>query len=72
MIDWIPVVGSSVISAEAYDAELERIYVRYHDGAEWWYGACPPQVWEEFTAPDQSRGGYLNSVLKHKPSERHS
>ena len=51
MIDWIPVNGSSMISAEAYDPETERIYLRFHDGPEWWYDACPPPVWQEFTAP---------------------
>jgi KTSC domain len=68
VIEWRPVVGSSVIRAEAYDAERERIYVRYHGGDEWWYGDCPGQVWQEFTAPGQSRGTYINTVLKDKPS----
>jgi hypothetical protein len=70
MIAWIPVSGSSVVSAEAYDADLQRIYVRYHSGDEWWYGECPRRVWEAFTAPGQSRGRYLNSVLKQKPGAR--
>jgi hypothetical protein len=72
MIEWIPVSGSSMISAEAYDPETERIYLRFHDGPEWWYAACPPQVWQEFTAPGQSRGKYFHSVLKYKPSGRHA
>ena len=29
MIEWIPVSGSTRIVAEAYDAEAERIYVRF-------------------------------------------
>lgn len=71
MIEWIPVVGSSWVVAEAYDAEAEIIYARFADGAEWWYAACPPAVWAEFTAPGQSRGQYLNRVLKAKPSGRY-
>ena len=50
MIEWFPVTGSSRIAAEAYNLETETIYVRFHDGVEWWYSACPPNVWEEFTA----------------------
>jgi len=34
MIEWIPVAGSSRIVAEAYDAESERIFVRFPDGVE--------------------------------------
>jgi hypothetical protein len=72
MIEWIHVTGSSMIAAEAYDQETERIYLRFHDGSEWWYAACPPQVWQEFTAPGQSRGKYFHAVLKHKPSGQHA
>ena len=72
MIDWIPVSGSTRIVAEAYDPETERIYVRFPEGVEWWYAACPPQVWEEFTAPGQSRGKYIHGVLDHKPNRRHA
>ena len=72
MIEWIPVSGSDRIVAEAYDPESERIYVRFsRDGVEWWYAACPPQVWQEFTAPGQSRGQYIHRVLNHKPNGRH-
>lgn len=72
MIDWQPVEGSSRIIAEAYDRENETIYVRFHDGVEWCYRACPPHIWQEFTAPGQSRGKYINRVLDHKPHGRHS
>lgn len=72
MIEWTPVSGSSCIIAEAYDAETETIYLRFPDGAEWAYAACPPNVWEEFSAPGQSRGQYFNKVLKFKPSTRHA
>jgi len=65
MLDWIPVSGSERIVAEAYDAEEERIYVRFPNDVEWWYGACPPDVWEEFTAPGQSRGTYIAQVLNY-------
>ena len=72
MIEWIPVNGSSWITAEAYDLEAETIYVRFHNGVEWRYSACPPNVWREFTAPGQSRGKYINSVLNHKPHGRYT
>ena len=71
MIEWIPVTGSTVIVAEAYDAETETIYVRFANGAEWSYSACPASTWEEFTAPGQSRGQYINKVLKFKPNSRY-
>ena len=72
MIEWIPVSSSTRIVAEAYDPETERIYVRFPDGVEWWYAACPPHVWKEFTAPGQSRGQYIKRVLDFKPHGRHS
>lgn len=68
MIEWIEVADSKRISHEAYSPEEEKIFVRFHDGVEWWYGACPPEVWEQFTV--SSRGGYINSVLNHKPHGR--
>ena len=68
-IEW-QAVESTAISAEAYDPETETIYVRYSKGAEWAYDACPHHVWEAFTAPGQSRGQFLNSVLKRKPARR--
>jgi len=71
MIDWIPVSNSTRIVAEAYDPEAETIYVRFPNGVEWQYSACPPNVWEEFTAPGQSRGKYINEVLDHKPHGRY-
>ena len=71
MIEWIPVSGSAVIVAEAYDPETETIYVRFTNGKEWWYSACPASTWEEFTAPGQSRGQYLNRILKFKPNGRY-
>jgi hypothetical protein len=71
MLEWTPVSGSSRIVAEAYDPDTERIYVRFPDGVEWWYAACPPQVWREFSASGQSRGQYIHNVLDHKPNGRH-
>jgi hypothetical protein len=70
MIEWIAVTHSSFIVAEAYDPETETIYLRFEDGAEWGYSACPPDVWAEFTSPGQSRGQYFHRVLKYKPSAR--
>lgn len=72
MIEWTPVSGSTRIVAEAYAAETERIFVRFPNGVEWWYAACPRSVWEEFTAPGQSRGQYIHNVLDHKPNGRHA
>lgn len=72
MIEWIPVTGSSRIVAEAYDPDTDTIYVRFPNGVEWRYFACPPDVWAEFTAPGQSRGKFINAVLNHKPHGRHT
>ncbi len=72
MIEWVPVSGSTRIEAEAYDAEAETIYVRFPNGVEWWYAACPLQVWEEFSASGQSRGEYIRNVLNFKPNGRHA
>jgi hypothetical protein len=72
MIEWIEVSGSKRIVAEAYDPETEKIYVRFPNGVEWWYAACPPHVWEEFTAPGQSRGHYIKYHLDYKPNGKHS
>ncbi len=71
MLEWTP-VDSTRIVAEAYDAETETIYVRFPNGVEWRYEACPPFVWEEFTAPGQSRGQYIAHVLNNKPNGRYS
>lgn len=70
MIEWIPVGGSSRIVAEAYIADAETILVRFPDGTEWAYSACPPSTWAEFTAPGQSRGEYISQVLDAKPNQR--
>ena len=68
MIDWQPVTGSSRIVAEAYLAASETILVRFPDGVEWAYSACPPTTWQEFTAPGRSRGKYIAAVLDAKPN----
>lgn len=72
MIDWVLVEGSTRIVAEAYLPETETILVRFPDGVEWAYSACPPAVWEEFTAPGQSRGEYIARTLNAKPNGRWS
>jgi hypothetical protein len=72
MIEWIPVSGSKRIVAEAYDSELETIYVRFPNGVEWWYSACASSTWSEFTAPGQSRGEYIHQFLNFKPNGRHA
>lgn len=71
-MEWFPVADSDRIVAEAYDEEAEIIYVRFPNGVEWWYAACPPQVWDEFTSPGQSRGKYIKDVLNDKPNGRHA
>jgi len=72
VIEWIPVEGSSRVLAEAYVAETETILVRFPDGTEWAYSACPTSVWAEFTAPGQSRGQYIAQILNAKPNGRWS
>jgi hypothetical protein len=71
MFEWKP-VASDAISAEGYDSEAEIIYIRFKDGKEYWYSGCPQQVWDEFTEPGQSRGRYLNRVLRAKPFGRYA
>ena len=71
MIEWSEVSGSTRIIAEAYDQEAETIYVRFPNGVEWAYAACPRDVWEEFSAPGQSRGQYISQILNLKPNARH-
>ena len=61
-------IESTMILAEAYDAELETIYLRFKGDREYYYESCPPHIWQAFTAPGQSRGEYFNAVLKHKPN----
>ena len=63
-------VESSRITHEAYDPESERILVRFPNGVEWCYEACPPDVWIAFTAPGQSRGQFIHQVLDQKPHHR--
>ena len=72
MLEWISVTGSTRIVAEAYEPETERIYVRFPNGVEWWYAACPTHVWEEFSTAGQSRGQYIAKVLGFKPNGRHA
>ena len=72
MIEWTPISGSARLVAEAYDPETETIYVRFLDGVEWWYSACPRDVWEQFSAPGQSRGQYIATVLNFKPNGRYA
>ena len=67
--EWKPVV-SKRITHEAYDTESEYILVRFPNGVEWCYEACPPDVWTEFTAPGQSRGQFIARVLDYKPHHR--
>jgi len=70
MIDWREVPDSTRITHEAYSADEEKIYVRFPNGVEWWYGSCSPDVWEEFTSG--SRGSYIHNVLNHKSNGQHA
>ncbi len=70
MTDWTAVDGSKRIVAEAYLPDTETILVRFPNGVEWAYAACPSSVWAEFTAPGQSRGQYIAQVLDAKPNGR--
>lgn len=69
-VDWCDVQDSSRVVAEAYLPEIETILVRFPDGTEWAYSACPPATWEAFTSPEQSRGQYIADVLDAKPNGR--
>jgi hypothetical protein len=71
-IEWIDVSDSERIVAMAYDNENEAILVRFtKDEVEWCYESCPPHVWEEFSAPSQSKGRYIHQVLNDKPNHRY-
>ncbi len=71
MINWIEVVDSERVSAVAYDSEQETIYVRFRSsGVEWWYGQCPPQVWEQFNMPGTSKGRFIHDELDAHPNGR--
>jgi len=71
MIDWLPIGDSERVSAVAYDAEQERILVRFaRDGVEWWYGNCPAVVWEEFMNPGTSKGQFIAHQLNLHPHGR--
>lgn len=70
MLDWIPVTDSQRVVAIAYDASAEVIYVRFPNGVEWWYAGCPPQTWEEFSAPGTSKGTYIHQILNGRQNGR--
>ena len=68
---WRPVADSTRITHEAYDPATESILVRFPNGIEWCYENCPPEAWEAFTAPGQSRGEFIHEVLNNKPHHRY-
>ncbi len=71
MINWIEVTNSSRVSAVGYDDEEETIYVRFmKDGVEWWYGNCPPHIWEQLTMPGVSKGRFIHTELDSHPNGR--
>jgi hypothetical protein len=68
-LEWIDLDSTAVESA-AFDPELEAIHVRFKDGGMYRYDQCPPHVWDEFTAPGQSAGKYVNETLRYKPYQK--
>lgn len=71
MINWIDVHDSSRVSAVAYDATQEIIYVRFSKtGVEWQYLNCPAHVWEQFTMPGTSKGQFIHDQLDQHPHSR--
>lgn len=71
-LEWNAVESTRII-AEAYDPVTETIYVEFPtNGVQWWYGSCPPDVWEQFTSSGQSRGQFIHQVLNAKPNGRYS
>lgn len=72
MIEWFEVHDSERVTAVGYDSDAETIYARFPDGTEWWYGGCPPMFWQQFMAPGQSKGQYINEVLNQHPNGRHT
>lgn len=65
LIEWIEIADSARVEAIAYDQEGERILVRFPGGREWQYAGCPQMVWDEFSNPATSKGGYINDQLNH-------
>jgi hypothetical protein len=71
MLDWNEVIDSSRVVAVAYDGDQEAIFVRFPNGVEWRYDACPSHVWEEFIAPNTSKGSFIHHTLNRLPNARH-
>ena len=71
MLDWIPIDDSDRVVAIAYDAANETICVQFPNGVQWCYEACPPHVWEDFTAPGVSKGRFIHDVLNRQPHRRY-
>ena len=68
MIEWIDITDSKRVTAVAYDSDEERILVRFPGGIEWQYNGCPTRTWDEFMAPGQSKGQYIDRQLNHHNS----
>jgi hypothetical protein len=67
VLEWTP-VASTRITAAAYDAEAEVIYVEFPNGRRWWYAACEKPTWDEFINPATSKGSYIHNVLDSHPN----
>jgi hypothetical protein len=71
VVTWIPVDDSERVVAIAFDADGEAILVRFPNGVEWSYEACPRHLWEDFIAPGTSKGRFISEVLNHQPHHRY-
>lgn len=69
MLEWVE-LDSSFISAAAYDADAETIYLRFDDGAEWAYEYCSQEEFDQLTDPEQSAGKFFHQVLKERPQNK--
>lgn len=70
MINWAEVSDSGRVAAVAYDPDQETIYVRFKNDIEWWYGNCPPHIWEQFLMPGVSKGRFIHDELDTHPNGR--
>ena len=68
MLEWIPTPDSSRTAAIAYLSDGEVILTRFPDGVEWRYENCPQVVWDEFSAPQTSKGSYIARQLDNHPN----
>ena len=56
-MEWVP-LDSSVLTAVAYRAGLQQLYLQFQEGNIYRYFACPRSVYKELLAAE-SKGGYF-------------